>query len=119
MGTLINILKRSRQRPPYNPGERELFSIRTPKPAQVWKGTHWITALSLCNAFARVVAHNGGVSLSLEITQHQAGRELDGPIVCDLSYQFADSRTMRRIMTFNPQITGVGDSEVYVIDIPV
>lgn len=114
---LLNV-KRSRQRPPYNPGDRELFQILNPGPpktAPVWKGTHWITALSLCNAFARVVASNGGVSLCLEIHQYK-----DEPaLVCDLSYQFIDRGVMRRIMTLNPQITGAGDAEAYVIDLAV
>lgn len=118
MPQLSNLIRRSRQKPPYQPDARELFTILTATPKKpIWKGTHWINALSLCNAFARVVANSGGVTLFLEIAQHQAGDPPSAPVVCDLSYTFIDRGIMRRVMTFNPAIAGVGDNEAYVIDL--
>lgn len=105
----------SRRKPPYQPGDRELFNIRTPRRPPVWTGTHWINALSLCNAFARVVAQAGGVTLDLEICQY-APRGA-GPIVCEINYQFTDRGIMRRIMNLNPEVTGGDATEAYTVDL--
>jgi hypothetical protein len=111
------LLKRTRERIPYNPGDRELFNIAVPKRPPVWTGTHWINALSLSNAFARVVAQSGGVTLNLEIRGYQRANE--GPLVCEMTYQFVDRGLMRRIMTLNAQVTGAGDGEAYIVDLPI
>lgn len=118
---LPHALRRNRNRVPYGPNPGDLFSVRVPISAAeappVWRGTHWITALSLCNAFARVVALNGGDSLSLTITKsHKDGTA--EPVVCEVSYQFSALK-MRRIMTLNPEVTGNGDGEGYVVDMQI
>lgn len=115
----LQTLRPTRQRPLYNPGERERFDIRaasqkTPDP--LWRGTHWINALTLCNAFARAAAYGGGVSICLEIRQHDPAGQ--GAQVCELAYQFAD-RKMRRVMTMNSEITGAGAGEAYIIDVQI
>lgn len=114
------MLRRSRQKPPYNPGEQQRFDIRAAAqraPDPLWKGTHWINALTLCNAFARAVAYSGGVMLTLEILQHEPAGQ--GPQVCELTYQFTDAGKMRRILTMNSEITGAGQNEAYVIDVRI
>lgn len=86
-------------------GESEAYGFRSSGPV-LWYGTHWMPALTLCNAFARVAAFAECDRVRFTILKH---RKNDAAAY--VTYQFSDHGTMRRIVSVQqpgatqPQVT--------------